>query len=304
MDILQIKNLAKKFDQHDVLKDVNFSVPEHSIYGFIGQNGAGKTTTMKIALGLLPADNGTVMVCGETVQFGQTKTNKSIGYLPDVPEFYNYMRPNEYLRLCGEITGLSNTEIKSRSHELLDLVGLTNINKKIGGFSRGMKQRLGVAQALINQPALLICDEPTSALDPMGRKELLDILTQIRSQTTIIFSTHILSDVEKICDRVALLHDGIIVMDGTITELTAKHKVDCIRVEFNSATDKDHFCECAPAFLLKNMECFETTVTLHLTNIRTAEKELLRLFYEQSILPNHFELLSPTIENLYLEAVQ
>ncbi|MDF2821392.1 MAG: yxlF 5 [Clostridiales bacterium] len=147
MDVLKIEHLSKKFGEHEVINDLSFSVPEHSVFGFLGQNGAGKTTTMKMILGLLKATSGKITVCGEEVNYGETKTNSFIGYLPDVPEFYNYMTPKEYLKLCGEITGLSNKQIKQKSSELLELVGLTNVNRKIGGFSRGMKQRLGIAQA-------------------------------------------------------------------------------------------------------------------------------------------------------------
>src|SRR5690606_9111798 len=144
---------------------------------------------------------------------------------PDVPEFYGYMDPMEYLKLCGEIAGLTKSQIKSRSEELLELVGLKeHRKKKIGGFSRGMKQRLGIAQALLNEPKLLICDEPTSALDPIGRKEILDILQKVKGKTTVIFSTHILSDVERICDEVAVLHGGNIVLQGSLSELRSKHR--------------------------------------------------------------------------------
>ena len=199
MDMLAIANLQKRFGDKSVLKGLDLSVPEHSVFGFIGKNGAGKTTTMKTILGLLKADGGEILVSGEKVVYGQTATNRHIGYLPDVPEFYPFMTAPEYLSFCGEITGMSRIEIKSRSNELLKLVGLGNEKHRIKGFSRGMKQRLGIAQALLNRPKLLICDEPTSALDPVGRKEILDILMAVREQTTVLFSTHILSDVERIC---------------------------------------------------------------------------------------------------------
>src|SRR5690554_2869502 len=194
------------------------TVAQNSVFGFVGQNGAGKTTTMKIILGLLKADGGSITVCGEKVSYGDTKTNRHIGFLPDVPEFYGYMRPKEYLKLCGEITGLSAQAIRNRSEELLALVGLKDVNRRIGGFSRGMKQRLGIAQALLNEPRLLICDEPTSALDPIGRKQILDILATVRGKTTVIFSTHILSDVERICDHIGILHHGKIILSGTMQE--------------------------------------------------------------------------------------
>ncbi|MBQ8559453.1 MAG: ABC transporter ATP-binding protein [Tyzzerella sp.] len=219
MDILTISNLWKRFGEKEVLKGVNLNVPEHSIFGFIGKNGAGKTTIMKSILGLLEIDAGEILVAGEKVKYGQTKTNRHIGYLPDMPEFYSFMTPYEYLKFCGEVTGMDSADIKNRSEELLKLVGLGEERRRIKGFSRGMKQRLGIAQALLNRPKLLICDEPTSALDPIGRKEILDILLAAREQTTILFSTHILSDVERICSDVAVLNDGKIVVQGALSEI-------------------------------------------------------------------------------------
>ena len=197
MEVLKIEGLKKAFGSSEVIKGIDLSVTEGKIFGFIGQNGAGKTTTMKMILGLLEKDQGEIYVCGEPVKYGETRTNRYIGYLPDVPEFYSYMTPMEYLSLCGEITGMEKEKIKKRSEELLSLVGLPISKKRIGTFSRGMKQRLGIAQALLNEPKLLICDEPTSALDPMGRMEILRILQSVKGKTTVIFSTHILSDVEE-----------------------------------------------------------------------------------------------------------
>jgi len=304
MDILRVQNLSKSFGSTKVLDNISLNVPEGSVFGFIGENGAGKTTTMKLILGLLKSDAGEIHIRDEKVRFGMTGTNRYIGYLPDVPEFYNYMRPREYLRLCGEIAGLSKRDIKDRGDRLLELVGLNKTHKKIGGFSRGMKQRLGVAQALINEPKLLICDEPTSALDPIGRKEILDILKQIRGKTTVIFSTHILSDVERICDRAAVLHGGKIVLEGTLAELKARHKTDSMRIEFTSAADKARFCEKATAELLEGNEGTETELTLHSRNVSEAEKAVIQIFSQYNIQPQSFELLAPTIENLFLEVVQ
>lgn len=224
MNILEIQNLKKSFGSRQVIKDVSFSIPEHTIFGFVGQNGAGKTTTMKMILGLLKIDDGSIKVNGMDVHYGNTKTNQFIGYLPDVPEFYTYMTPREYLRFSGEIAGVDKNELKSRIEELIALVGLADEKHRIKGFSRGMKQRLGIAQALIQKPKLLICDEPTSALDPIGRKEILDVLVAAKQETTVMFSTHILSDVERICDEIAFLHDGKIVLSGTIDEIKKQNQ--------------------------------------------------------------------------------
>jgi len=276
MDILQIKNLSKTFDTHKVLDDISFSVPEGSVFGFIGVNGAGKTTTMKIILGLLEADQGEVYVSGEKACFGSAKSNRLIGYLPDVPEYYNYMRPKEYLKLCGEITGMDAGRIKTRSKELLELVGLAKVNKKIGSFSRGMKQRLGVAQALLNEPKLLICDEPTSALDPLGRKEILDILLEIKGKTTVIFSTHILSDVERICDRAAVLHKGKIVLCGGLQELRTRHGDSDKTIAFASPADKENFLslpEIGNLFHITSQN--ETSVTFSQGNMESLFLEVI-----------------------------
>lgn len=237
MDMLTLSHIAKRFGEKQVLRDVSFSVPEHTVFGFVGQNGAGKTTAMKLILGLLTSDSGEIAVNGMPVRYGNTETNRFVGYLPDVPEFYSYMTPREYLCFCGEITGMPAKEIRMRSEELLCLVGLEKENRRIKGFSRGMKQRLGIAQALFGRPRLLICDEPTSALDPAGRKELLDILVNAKEQTTVLFSTHILSDVEHICEKIAFLHDGRIVLQGSLEEVRTIKKTAATELETERPED-------------------------------------------------------------------
>ncbi|MCL2197542.1 MAG: ABC transporter ATP-binding protein [Defluviitaleaceae bacterium] len=293
MEALSITGLCKSFGANLVINDISFDVPMGSIFGFIGANGAGKTTTMNMALGFLESDSGQIFICGERVAYG--KTAKSVGYLPDVPEFYNYMRPKEYLKLCGELSGMSATKIKKRGSELLEIVGLEGINRKIGGFSRGMKQRLGIAQALLGDPNLLICDEPTSALDPIGRKEILDILTAVK--TTVIFSTHILSDVERICDHAAILHNGKIALYGTLADLK-KRKTDSYAVEFASAQEAADFSD----ILMKVKEGGKVGVTENTVIFNDANGgELLAILAEQKLVPVKFELLEPTLESLYLE---
>ncbi len=305
MDILQLEHVKKRFASHEVIRDLSLSVPEHSVFGFLGQNGAGKTTTMKMILGLTRADSGTITICGEQVRYGETKTNRYVGYLPDVPEFYNFMRPGEYLKLCGEIAGLDHQVITRRSGELLSLVGLENCSKKIGGFSRGMKQRLGIAQALLGEPTLLICDEPTSALDPLGRKEILDILGQVRGKTTVLFSTHILSDVERICDRIAVLHEGHLALCGTLEEIRQKHRTDSLLLEFASARDMEKVSH-SPALsaYFAGAEVSGLTAVIHSGDIDQAGKAVLSILAGENILPVRLELQEPTLESLFMEAIQ
>lgn len=295
MNMLTITNLKKRFGDKEVLKGVSLNVPEHSVFGFIGKNGAGKTTTMKTILGLLEADTGEIFVAGERVTYGQTKTNSYIGYLPDVPEFYNYMTPYEYLTFCGEMAGMNKKDIKKRSQEMLELVGLVEEKHRIKGFSRGMKQRLGIAQALLGRPKLLICDEPTSALDPVGRKEILDILMEAKEETTVIFSTHILSDVERICTDVAFLNEGQIVMQGKMSEIKEMNKSKNVILEFENMEEAR-----------KVLETFKECSTLDDTNLvfkGNEEKmfEILKFIGENQINVNKIERMERTLESLFLE---
>jgi len=247
MNVLEVREISKSFGSKKVLGGVSFSVPENCVFGFIGRNGAGKTTTMRAVLGLLETDGGEIDVCGQRVSYGNTPTNGCIGYLPDVPEFYGYMNAREYLALCGRITGMDSGDVRKRSSELLELVGLDKENHRIKGYSRGMKQRLGIAQALINRPKLLILDEPTSALDPVGRKEILDIISAAKEQTSVIFSTHILSDVERICSRVAFLEGGRTAFEGGIDEIRAMKGDTALELSLARSSDADRVKAAFPA---------------------------------------------------------
>ncbi len=305
MNVLTIQGLSKTFGGQKILDNLDMAVPEGSVFGFIGQNGAGKTTTMKMVLGLLRPDQGEISVCNEPVHFGQTKTNPYIGYLPDVPEFYDYMAPARYLALCGEIVGLSKAETQRRSEELLFLVGLSNTKKTIGGFSRGMKQRLGIAQALFTRPKLLICDEPTSALDPVGRKEILDILRKISGTTTVLFSTHILSDVERICDHAALLNQGKIVVGGTLSEIKALHGHESLLLEF-STDDALHTFKSQVAIqpLLDTAEEKGNEIVLHSPEMEKVQHTVFRVLAEAALCPVKIEVLEPSLESLFLEVIR
>lgn len=306
MNVLEISGLEKRFGEKQVLRGVELTVPEKKVYGFVGRNGAGKTTTMKITLGLLEADAGNVKVCGESVHYGNTKTNRFIGYLPDVPEYYSFMTPMEYLKFCGEITGLPAKEIKTRSEEMLRLVGLGEEKRRIKGFSRGMKQRLGIAQALLGKPKLLICDEPTSALDPLGRKEILDVLVAAKEETTILFSTHVLSDVEHICDEMALLNDGKIVMQGSIEDVKKKRRSNAMEIELEKASDAEEMLRVFGKGQ-QNKEPQMLTVlrpgTL-LLGEPSMQPEILRYMADHEIAFARMERREATLEDIFLEAIK
>lgn len=296
--MLSIEGLYKRFGDKEVIKGLNLHVPKKSIYGFVGTNGAGKTTTMKMVLGLLQADAGTILVDGERVIYGNTTTNRGIGYLPDVPEFYPFMTTREYLGLCGKICGLSEHEAQNRADELLTRVGLAQERHRIKGFSRGMKQRLGIAQALINRPKLLICDEPTSALDPVGRKEILDIIKDVREETTVLFSTHILSDVERICTDVAFLKDGVIALQGTIDDVrginqSAEFMVETVRPE-DVAGLCSHFPNAKPT----------GSQTVSFTGNDEAMLAVMAYLSEQNIPVLKVERAETSLEDLFMEVTK
>ena len=298
MDMLRITGLHKRFGDKEVLRGLDLSVPEHSIYGFIGKNGSGKTTTMKTVLGLLSADSGEIVVNGEKVVYGQTDTNRYIGYLPDVPEFYPFMTAKEYLSFCGEITGMSRAETEERTKELLTLVGLADETHRIKGFSRGMKQRLGIAQALLSRPKLLVCDEPTSALDPIGRKEILDILLAIKDQTTVLFSTHILSDVERICTDVAFLKDGVVDIGGKLSDIKTRYRSNEYVIETENDSDIVILLNTFPE--VKKID--ENKVTF--SEDKRSVSEVLRFVADHRISLLKMERLEPSLEDLFMEVTE
>ncbi len=295
MDMLKICGLRKRFGDKEVLRGIDLAVPEHSVFGFVGKNGAGKTTTMKAVLGLLSVDGGEIFVAGEKVAHGQTATNRHIGYLPDVPEFYSFMTAREYLGFCGEISGMESALIRSRCDELLSLVGLEKEHHRIKGFSRGMKQRLGIAQALFGRPELLICDEPTSALDPIGRKEILDILTAASRETTVLFSTHILSDVERICTDVAFLNNGVIEISGKLTEVREKYRRDEYFVEMASRESGEALSARFPAMRALGENRFSFNEGEY------SSCEVMRHIAECALPIRKIERAEPTLESLFME---
>jgi ABC-2 type transport system ATP-binding protein len=212
-------------------------VQQGSIFGFLGPNGAGKTTTLRILTGLARPSHGTVRVLGHDAATAGNTVRAEIGFLPDVPGFYDWMTAEEFLRFAGRLFGIPRRTLDERVGVLLGLAGLEGVTTRVGGFSRGLKQRLGVAQALINAPSLLLLDEPTSALDPMGRKDVLEMLASLKGRTTIFFSTHILSDVERICDTVAILDAGRVVVQAPIEELKARYGASKVIVEVEDGSD-------------------------------------------------------------------
>lgn len=226
LPILAVHGLEKTYPtgfwrkRIQVLENVTFSVHRNEIVGFLGPNGAGKTTTIKILNRLAFPDHGHIMLFGRDSVAGDDFRNR-IGFMPEQPYFYEYLTGGEFLRLCGQLCGMARTDTESRSSDLLARVGLSGArDTAIRKYSKGMMQRLGLAQALLHDPELVILDEPMSGLDPMGRMEVREIIRGLKEAgKTVFFSSHILSDVEALCDRVIMLHKGRKVAEGRVEEM-------------------------------------------------------------------------------------
>jgi ABC-2 type transport system ATP-binding protein len=246
MDAIVVDRLTKTYKpvwpwlkETTVLSDVSLSVGQGEIFGFLGHNGAGKTTTMKILLGLLGATGGRIELLG--VPATDVAVHSRIGYLPESPYFYDYLTAEEFLCFYGRLAGLSRDTVRQRALQLLERVSLTEArDKQLRKFSKGMLQRIGLAQALVHDPELVILDEPMSGLDPIGRKEVRDLILSLRDQgKTIFFSTHIVSDVEMICDRVGILAKGKMLASGRIEDLINEHETQSVEVVCDGVVGDD-----------------------------------------------------------------
>ena len=208
------------------LRNATFAVPKGATVGLVGPNGAGKTTTIKILVGLIKASSGHAYIDGTLVPRLASRAN--LGYLPEHPHFYDHLRPTEYMMFAGQLCGLSKKQCEKRSLELLDFVGLSGALKKpIRKFSKGMVQRLGIAQTLVHDPQLVILDEPQSGLDPIGRKEVKDMILDLkRKGRTVFFSSHILPDVEDVCDEIVVMINGVVRAEGTVESLLSRKIVE------------------------------------------------------------------------------
>ena len=221
--MIEVKNLNKKFGSTKILDDINFSVKKGEILGFLGPNGAGKSTTMKIITSFWTGSSGKVTIDDMDVVEKSLETRKKIGYLPENVPLYDEMRVFEYLKFVAEVRGMDKSEHKKAILKASDACGLSKVLRKpIDELSKGYRQRVGLAQAIIHEPDILILDEPTTGLDPNQIAEIRDLIKKIGKEKTVIFSTHILSEVSATCDRIIIINDGKIVGEGKPDELTEK----------------------------------------------------------------------------------
>jgi ABC-2 type transport system ATP-binding protein len=235
---IRIESLTKVYGPVRALDGLSLTVEPGTVFGFLGPNGAGKTTTMRILAGLARPTSGKAWVAGELAG-PDGKARRLVGLLPEEPRFYPWMRAEEFLRVyVGGLFGLGRNEARTRAGELLERVGLKEAaRRRIGGFSRGMRQRLGLAQSLMNRPHVLLLDEPVSALDPAGRKEILELIGGLNDQATVFMSTHILGDVERVCDTIGVIDHGRLVALEAREALLDRYAVPAVEVEFEAAAE-------------------------------------------------------------------
>jgi len=221
--VIETHNLSKTYKEAQALKGLNLTVKEHSIFGFLGPNGAGKSTTIKLLLGLIQPSGGRATIFGYDVQRNSVEIRKRAGYLAQDPRYYEHMTARQIISYTARFFYRGPKDlIEARVQEMLELVGLEDkADRPLRGFSGGERQRLGIAQAQVNYPDLLILDEPAASLDPMGRHDVLEVMEKLRKYTTIFYSTHILEDVQRVSDTVAILNQGRLIAEAPINELLA-----------------------------------------------------------------------------------
>jgi ABC-2 type transport system ATP-binding protein len=306
MPVLEISNLTKRYGSLNAVDGLTFTVEKGCVFGFLGLNGAGKTTTIRMITGLTNPTDGEITVCGDKVQFGSSAANRHIGYLPDVPEFYGYMKPKEYLTLCGKLCSMDSKKIALRSDELLQLVGFETVKRNIGGFSRGMKQRLGIAQALMHEPELLILDEPTSALDPVGRKEILTIISALKGQVTVLFSTHILSDVQRVCDTIGILHHGALALHGSLEEIEKNYAGESVRLETAIPERMQELSDRLNAlpFVKGSHQESPSELLITCSDMPKLYASVCPLLAEMNLPLLHFERVESNLEDVFIEVIK
>ena len=293
---IKISNLSKNYGSQKAVNNISFSIGKGEVVGFLGPNGAGKSTTMKIITGYLAGDGGEVEVCNEKVNTNSLSTKKKIGYLPEANPLYFDMYVREYLEFVAGVHQIQHP--KNKIEEAITTVGLTiEANKKIGQLSKGYKQRVGLAAALIHDPEVLILDEPTSGLDPNQIVEIREVIKTLGQNKTVLFSSHILQEVQAICDRVIIINKGNIVADDTLSNLQrGKNGEHIVLIQFKESVSKETLQQLIDITLVEEAE--GDNYKLHTPNPESVRKQLVELS-----LKNNLNIVSLQSESNSLEEV-
>lgn len=302
---IRCEGLSRHYGEVKALQSLDLVVPYGSVFGYLGRNGAGKTTTLRLLAGLARPTAGRAWVAGVETTNADSAARERFGYLPQDPAFYPWMTPREYLDYVGRLFGMDSGACRRRSAELLELMGLQDAaTRRIGGFSGGMRQRLGIAQALMHHPPVLLLDEPTSSLDPAGRHELLNLLDGLRGEVTVFFSTHILADVERICDTIAILHEGRLLLVAGREELLQKYPVNTAIVEVDAdapPAPQDFLSHLRAQPWVNGVAQEEATLRVAVNDVIQGKRALLPLIVAQGLILTRYEWVRPSLEEIFLE---
>jgi len=305
---IRTRGLTKRFGSILAIDGLDLDVPAGSVFGLLGPNGAGKTTTIRILTGLAQRTSGLAEVGGIAVGLDRPELRRRLGYLDQDPRFYAWMRGRELLELVGRLAGLDGDALRTRVADMLERTGLSGAaERRIGGYSGGMRQRLGIAQALLHEPKIVFLDEPVSSLDPEGRRDVLDLIAGLRGETTVILSTHVLSDVERVCDRVAILDRGRLVTEAPLDTLLAEHARPIYRLLPEAGQDA------AAASLVERLRAANWTtdvavergggLRIAVGDPDAAAEAILPLVVAAGIQLAAFERSRPTLEDVFLQLV-
>jgi len=304
MNAVETQGLTKQYKTTLAVDSVDICVPEGCCCGFLGKNGAGKTTTIKMLVGLIRPTHGNISMMGQAQAFGQQSASL-FGYLPDVPNYYDYMTGEEFLTLCANVCKIPSGEAKKRIKSLLKLVGLDKTRTKTAGYSRGMKQRLGIAQAMINNPKVIFMDEPMSALDPMGRRDVAEIISSLKG-TTIIFSTHILADVENVCNYILIIEKGKIVAQDTMDNLRRRHSDNTAKIRFFQENDAKMFFDKAIAAGIKTDRIDSPVELLLCANdggLESLSRTATGIIHQNGLAVESFAAHTPSLEDIFYREI-
>jgi ABC-2 type transport system ATP-binding protein len=301
---IECSSLTKIYGDLAAVSDLSFSVEPGTITGFVGHNGAGKTTTIRMLLGLAHPTSGEAYLLGKSCGSKDRSHLAGVGYLPEAPAFHKWMKPWEFLVFVGDTLGLDHREAKARSLEMLELFGLGHkTNHKIQGFSKGEKQRLGLAQAMIGDPELLLLDEPTSGLDPIGRHELIAMISNLRGELTIFLSSHLLVDIEKVCDHVIMIRKGKMIEAGSLHQVIDRNSPLGFAIQVLDGRDS----------LVRALETEEWAgevsldgerVRLRNCNVETAGKEMPRIMAELGLSVVMMEMTRDSLQEVYVKLAE
>jgi ABC-2 type transport system ATP-binding protein len=301
------RGLTKRYRLDVALDGLDLDVPAGCVFGFLGPNGAGKTTTLRLLTGLARPTAGSATVAGIDATTGGRALAERIGALDQDPRYYGWMTGRELLTFVGRLHGLDGAALRARVDEVLETIGLVDAAKRrIGGYSGGMRQRLGIGQAILPRPSVLFLDEPVSSLDPAGRRDVLDLIGRLRGTCTVFMSTHILNDVERVCDRVGILDHGRLVTEAPMDELLASHARPIL--ELDPEPDQDAAVAALAATVraqawTRDVRVEHGLIRVFVTDAERAAAEVLPLVVTSGVRLARFERVRPTLEDVFLALV-